>query len=294
MMAFFATRTDLALDRDASGRFLPWVIAVMVFMAMLALAGAMVLQRATAGWQRGIEGHLTVQIADQAGQPMAPRLAAAVKELQLVPGVVRAVPLDRAAVELLLAPWLGRENLTSDLPLPGLIDVEVAPGGIDVAAIGARLARTVPGAVVDDPKPWLDRVLRLADLLQILAGAVVLGIGLATVFMVIFATRAGLSSHREAIEVLHLIGARDGYIAGQFQRQTLRLALAGALPAGIAAAGSLIVLGVLAAGAGRGLLPTIGFGPLAWLALAALPVIAIVIATLSARFTVLGYLREML
>jgi hypothetical protein len=56
----------------------------------------------------------------------------------------------------------------------------------------------------------------------------------------------------------------------------------------------MLLLGILSAGAGRGLLPAIAFGPLAWTALAALPVIAVVVATFTARFTVLGYLREML
>jgi cell division transport system permease protein len=293
-MSLLGPKTDLALDRDASGRFLPWVIAVMVFLAMLALAGAIVLQSSSRKWQSGVEGHLTVQIAEMPGQPMAPRLAAAVRELQSTPGVLAATAIDRAGVEALLAPWLGRENMTGDLPLPGLIDVEVRPGALDLEALGARLAQRVPGATLDDPKPWLDRLLRLAAIFEIVAAGVVASIGLATTFMVIFATRAGLAAHREAIEVLHLIGAQDGYIAGQFQRQTLSLALAGAVPAGVVAAAVLLVIGLVAGGLDRSLLPAGTLGLYGWLALAILPVIAVVIATVTARLTVMGYLREML
>jgi len=285
--------TDLALSRDASGRFMPWVIAVMVFLAMLALAGAMAMHQAVAGWQRGIEGRLTVQIADVTGQAMAPRMAAAVRELRTVPGIVRAEPLSRSAVEALLAPWIGRENLGAELPLPGLIDVE-ASGGIDLKALNARLAATVPGATVDDPKPWLERLVRLARIVEGLGIGIVAGIGLATIAMVIFATRAGLAAHRDAIEVLHLIGARDAYIASQFQWQTLRLALWGGLPGGLFAALTLGLLGFLGAGLEAGILPALAFGPAGWGMLAGLPFIAIVVATVTARLAVMGALREML
>ena len=54
-------------------------------------------------------------------------------------------------------------------------------------------------------------------------------IGGAAVLTVIFTTRAGLAVHHAVVEVLHLIGARDGYIARQFQRQALRLALRGGI-----------------------------------------------------------------
>ena len=293
-MSLLAPRTDLALDRDASGRFLPWVIAVMVFMAMLSLAGSMVLQSSTRNWQSGIEGHLTVQVADLPGQPMAPRVAAVVRELQSTPGVVKATPIDRPGVEALLTPWLGKENVTAELPLPGLVDVEVTPGALDLEALGARLAQRVPGATLDDPKPWLDRLLRLARLLEVVAVSVVAGIGVATGFMVIFATRAGLAAHREAIEVLHLIGAQDGYIAGQFQRQTFALALTGAIPAGLVAVATLAGIGFVASGLDRSLLPAGTISLYGWLALALMPLVAVLIATVTARLTVIGYLREML
>ena len=292
-MSRFSPATDLALSRDASGRFMPWVIAVMVFLAMLSLAGALAMHQAVAGWQRGIEGRLTVQIAEIAGQPMAPRMAAALRELKAVPSVLKAEPLSRPAVEALLAPWIGRENLGPELPLPGLIDVE-ASGGIDLKALNARLAATVPGATIDDPKPWLERLVRLARIVEGLGVGIVAGIGLATVAMVIFATRAGLAAHRDAIEVLHLIGAHDSYIARQFQWQTFRLALWGAFPGGLLAALTLLVLGFLGAGLEAGILPALVFGPAIWLTLAALPATAVIVATATARLAVMGALRAML
>ena len=39
----FARRSDLPLDKDALSRFLPWLIAFMVFLAVMAMAGVLVL-----------------------------------------------------------------------------------------------------------------------------------------------------------------------------------------------------------------------------------------------------------
>ena len=74
----------------------------------------------------------------------------------------------------------------------------------------------VPGVIVDDHKIWLARLVDLVETLEALACTVLVFVILATIGTVIFTTKTGLAIHREAIEVLHLIGAQDSYIAGQF------------------------------------------------------------------------------
>src|SRR5262249_58840905 len=63
----------------------------------------------------------------------------------------------------------------------------------------------------------------------------------ATVLSVAFATRAAIATNRPVIEVLHLIGAKDSFIAAHFQRHFLQLGLKGGLIGG----GSAIALFVL-------------------------------------------------
>lgn len=297
----FQTRSDLQLEKDASSRFLPWVIAVMVFLAALALAGGLGLSSAVAGWDRSVEGRLTAQVGDVAGtsakgtDTREARVAAAVKLLAGTQGVKSARAMSRAEVNALLDPWLGKDNLSADLPIPTLIDVQLATGtSIDAGALAARLAQAVPGTRLDDHKTWLMPLVRLARVLQLLAVAIVLLVGLATVAMVVFATRAGLAVHRDVIEVLHLIGAHDGYIARQFQRHTFRLALLGGIPGVLVAGGAILVLRGLSQGLQAALLPHVAIGPGGWAGLAAVPLIAVVLAVLTARFTVLGTLRRML
>src|SRR3546814_2134079 len=94
----------------------------MVFLAALALAGALALDGSIDGWRRGVSAKLTVQIADRPNQPMAPRVAKAIATLETIPGVRSAIAMPQKAVEALLEPWLGAEALQAGLPLPGLID----------------------------------------------------------------------------------------------------------------------------------------------------------------------------
>lgn len=286
--------SDLQLEADSGTRFLPWALAVMVFLAALALAGALSLGGSIEGWRRGVSSKLTVQIADRPGQPMQPRVDAAIALLRGVPGVQSVEALPKAAVEALLQPWLGRDALQADLPLPGLIDVTLAENAaLSVDALSARLQSAVPGARLDDPKPWLDRLVQLGRLLQSLGGGIVLLVGLAMAAMVIFATRAGLAARRDTIELLHLIGAEDGYIAKQFQRHVARQAIHGGT-AGIALAiAILLAIQFLAGGVGAGLLPGLALAWWHWLALLALPLAAAGLAIVTARLTVLGALRAM-
>lgn len=291
----FGRVSDLQLERDPSGRFLPWAVALMVFLATLALAAGMALHQAAQGFARGGGGHLTVQIAEDPSSAMASRVAKAVETLKSTPGIADALPQDRRTVERLLEPWLGRDAMVRDLPLPALIDVAVQPGvTIDIDAVSAKLQAAVPGARLDDPRPWLERLAKVASLLEAIALAIVAAIGGATVAMVVFATRAGLDAHREVIEVLHLIGARDRYIARQFQWHALILALKGSLPGLALAVGALIAIVQAAARLDSALLPDIRFDWMSWAALALSPPVALVLAAVTARWTVLAALRRML
>jgi cell division transport system permease protein len=291
----FRQRADLQLAADPAGRFLPSVMAVMVFLGTLSFAGAIVLDGAMQSWSRSIEGTLTVQVGDMKSPDSRARVAVAVELLKATPGVADAVPLDKAAVDHLLEPWLGRESLAADLPIPALIDVRlVRDAEIDTAALGTRLAQAVPGARLDDHKPWLAHMVRFARTLQWLAIGIVALVGLATVALVVFATRAGLAVHSEVIEVLHLIGARDGYIAGQFQRHTLRLAAGGAIVGLLLVGAVLLLLAGIAANLEAPLLPKLQFEARHWAMLAGIALAAVALATVTARITVMRTLKRMI
>jgi len=59
----FNQRTDLPLQKDPSNRFLPWLIAFMIYLATLATAGVMALDGLVSHWQAGVTQTLTVQLS---------------------------------------------------------------------------------------------------------------------------------------------------------------------------------------------------------------------------------------
>lgn len=295
----FRARLDLPLDRDGSGRFLPWIVALMVYLASLALAGTLIVRDAMMRWDRGLTGTLTVELPAASSGRDDGAVAAALAVLRGTPGVTRADAFDAKRTAALLEPWLGTAIDAADLPLPRLIDVQIEPrAGVDLAALKERLAGAVPGAELDDHGRWLNRVLHAALAIEIVAGMVVALVGLAAVLAVIFATRTGLAVHHGIVEVLHLIGARDGYIARQFEWHALRLGIKGGL-AGLLL-GVLTLVGIATAAAQVGalddavrVLPALSAPAIEWVLLLLLPVAAGLIAMLTARITVLRALKRL-
>ncbi len=292
----FARRSDLPLDKDALSRFLPWLIAFMVFLAVLAMAGVLVLNATAARWDRGITGTLTVQIVP-ADDPSKDddRLQKVLKILAETPEVDRFETLGDDKLLALLEPWLGTGAGVQDLPLPRLVDVELKPDAeLDVKALSRRVEARVPGVSIDDHSLWLERLVHLIRTVEGLASMILVLIALATVGTVVFTTRTGLAIHRNAIEILHFIGAQDSYVASQFAGRALTLGLKGGVAGLLLAAPTLWGIGVMARRMESGLLPDITLGPVHWAALAGLPVAVALIAMVTARLTVLKTLSRML
>ena len=291
----FGHRSELALDRDPLDRFLPWLIAFMVYLAVLALAGVLVINGTAGRWERGLGGTLTVQIAPADNTETAGvRLRSALDVLRATPEVVHAEPIPESRIAALLEPWLGKVDDALDLPLPQLIDVRLKPDGdLDADELAKRLAAAVPGAALDDHRVWLDRLLRLIHTVEVLAGLILALIGLVIAGTVVYATRSGLAVHMDAIEVLHLIGAQDSYVARQFSDRALALGLRGAAIGLLPGVATLIGIDLLAARLQGGPLPELTLAPAHWVILAVLPIAVAVIAMLTARLTVMRNLASM-
>lgn len=282
------------LGRDAPSRFLPWVFALMVYMAVLALAGVLILHSAVERWQRGEVDTLTVQLMPLEDASEDARIAKLRELLGGVEGVTGIRVVAQSETIDLIEHWLGTGNVPPDLPLPRLIDVDIAPGyGLDAESLALHLQASLPGVTVDDAKLWLDRLADLGRSLEYLAIAVVILIGLAAVATVIFTTRMGISIHRNVIELLHLIGARDGYVAAQFQRQAMTLGLRGGVLGIVFAAATLYGLRQVAGRLETPLAPDIPVANWAWVVLAAVPVATALIAMVTARLTALRELAKM-
>jgi cell division transport system permease protein len=292
-------RSDLPLDRDPAGGFLPWIVGMMVYLAALALAGAVLSGGLVERWRSDLADAVTVQVfpaaeEDGGAAAQAARVESAVRFLSVLPGIASAREVPQSEVLRLIEPWLGRGGIAEDLPLPALIAVELVPGvAVDLSAINLRLAEAVPGAVLEDHKPWLGDLSRLAQGIEILALVTVILVAFASVLTIVFVSRSALAQHQEVIQVLSLIGARDAYIAAQLQAYSFRLATLGAAFGVVLAVATVIAGGAMLGRAETGLLPLDPSFSWRWLLLL-LPVPAAgLIALGTTRATVLTQLRRM-
>jgi cell division transport system permease protein len=106
--------------------------------------------------------------------------------------------------------------------------VRVATGATpDFGQLGRALAQQVPSAAVDDHRGFVEHM-RSMGRAAFMGGLAVLALVLvATVLSVTFATRGAIATNRTVVEVLHLIGAKNTFIAQHFQRRFLGLGLQG-------------------------------------------------------------------
>jgi len=291
----FARRTVLPFESDESGRFLPWLIAFMVYLSVLATAGALIFNDLVRQWDKGVAETMTVQLPPSAGAATDDeRVLKALARLRTTAGVTSASSVSAEEVRALLEPWLGTAVDSDDLPLPRLISIEVDRStGVTAESVADALRGIVPGVSVDDHRQWLDGMIRTIQSAELIAALVLALIVLLTVATVVFTTRAGLGLHRETIEVLHLIGAQDSYIARQFATRALRLGFKGGL-IGLAFALPTLALFTLIGGTLQtGLLPDLSLSPRQWAGVLLLMPAVVIIAVITARVTVLRTLGRM-
>lgn len=294
---------ELGLRRAVADRILPFLVAAMAFLAALALSGWVGAASLARHWQEGAGAVLTVQVphpANAAAQGGGTRLARVLGLLTGTPGIAEARALTEDELGELLRPWLGAAAERLAIPLPAVIAVRLADARTDLAPLAARLEAAAPGTLTESHGVWIRRLSVLARSLQACAGLALLLVALVAAAVIAVATRAGLVARREAIEIVHGLGATDGYIAARFAARATLLAAAGGIAGAILALPILLTLATMAAPfAGLNApadspsnvltaLPT----PL-WLALPGLPAVAAAIGFLTAQATVRRWLRRL-
>lgn len=283
------------LDEAGGPGAMTGVMAVMLFLTVLAAAIGLGTAGAARLLDRQLAGRLTVQIV--IGEPGA-RDAAAARALAVLrsrPEVARVAPVDRTELARLLRPWLGADSADPELPVPALIDVDLRDTS-DAAAqrIADAVRRAEPAARVDRRERWMSPVGRFMRTLTLTALALVLLMASATAAVVVLAARAGLETHRATIEVMHMLGSTDVQVARLFQRRMARDAALGGGAGALAALGVVALLGDQVRALGSELLGGVALSTGEWVGLAALPLVFVLLATVAARWAVLRRLRRIL
>jgi len=297
MFAFTLTPASTLLPNSArTQRAMPLTIAVMTYLALIAVAGALAFHGVAHGWSSALGRRLTVQIMQVDAESRSRQANAVVRALRSDASVAEAERLAEPQLRALLEPWLGTGPILDDLPIPAMVDVTLARRDQgDMARLAQIVAAAAPDARIDTHAQWLGQVSRFTRSLQLVANIILALVAGALVSIVSLGVRAGLATQRESVELLHLMGAEDDQIAREFQRLYLGHGILGAGLGALAAGATLALMLWLApfpsASSGGGLLH---FGPGAWALLLATPALVAGLVTFTARLAVRRALQGML
>lgn len=275
---------------------IPWVIAILIALVVIAAAGGLALRNLAANARADLSSAVSVQVIEPNPDLRAERGAAAVKVLTRMEGVqsVRLVP--EAELVALLEPWLGEGATSNDVPIPALIDVELTGSAsrADITRIEAALAAQVPGARVDAQGDFLRPVYDALSAMQYLALGLIALVALATAAAVWLAARNAFAGARDTVEIMHLLGASEKQMSAVFLRDVLREAVFGALAGAGLGVGAVWLLGQQFAALDSGMVGSGGLGLTDWLVIAMIPLIGVLLALVTARITIALALRDML
>lgn len=296
---FSAMRGDRAAQLVPQARLagpIPWVIAIMIALTVIAAAGGMALSNLAENARSELAGGATVQIVEALPQERDRQARAALALLAQHPAVATVRRVPDAELERLLEPWLGVGADQEAVPIPALIDLSLRTQASEDQLDSMRrlVAEAAPAARIDAQSDWLKPVFAAISSLQWLAVMLIILLGLTSVAAVWLAARSALGTNRDTIEVVHLLGGTDSQIAQIFQRSVGFDATLGGtvgLAFGVAA---ILVLGHQFAGLDSGMVAGGGLSWINWLMLAAIPIAGVMIAMLTARLTVIRTLRRML
>ncbi|MEM1390199.1 MAG: cell division protein FtsX [Pseudomonadota bacterium] len=282
--------TPLLPISDAREAALFFVVGALCFLAALAALVSRGTYTAAEAWSAQVEGEITVILQDT-DRRSAETLSARIEGLA---GVQDARVLSREELNTLLEPSFGPGGMPEGLPLPQLIAV-MSDADADVKNEIMALAATAGlEAEVSAHSDYARDVRRALSILRLVALGAVALLAATAVSVIAFATHAALLARRDIVDVLHLSGAEDRFIASLFERRFWVLALkAGSVGALLALMTTALIV---FSGGARGeaaaqLLPQLSLDFVDLVILTLTPVLAGLSARAAAHITVMQSLK---
>lgn len=288
-----ARSTPLLPESDAREAALFFVVAALCFLAVLAALTARGTYTAAQAWSAQVEGEMTVRLTDTDRRGAD----AAASMISAMDGVTEARVLEEEELEELLAPSFGPGGIPDGIPLPLLIAVSADTDTSALAdTINESLRQGGYTGRAEAHSTYAAEVRKALATLRIAAIGMVVLLAMTAISVIAFATHAALLARKDIVDVLHLAGAEDGFIAHLFERRFWTLGLKAGSAGSVAALAvtALIVFSAQSAPASNELLPklSLDFWDLALLAIS--PVIGGLAARFAARLTVSHSLKSVL
>ncbi|MEM7666032.1 MAG: FtsX-like permease family protein [Pseudomonadota bacterium] len=284
------------LPQTRFGGPIPWVIAILIALVVVAAAGGLALRNLAENARADLSDAVTVQIVEANAGLRKDQAEAAAQALAGQPLVTSVRIVPEAELTELLEPWFGANAASEDLPVPALIDVQLSrrASAAEIDRLQTLLEDAAPGARVDAQSEWLRPVYEALAALQYLALALIALVAFATAAAVWLAARSAFANHRDTVEIIHLLGGTDRQVTGIFQRSVVRDAAFGAVVGLLLGLGAVWLLGQQFESLDSGMIAGGGLDWQDWLVIGAIPLAGIALALITGRITIALALRRML
>ncbi|PCJ00203.1 MAG: permease [Alphaproteobacteria bacterium] len=291
---------DLPLAQSEDSRFLVLLIALMSFLSVLACSGTFALNDMAARWSSGLENKVTIEIAVEtkdghllSNKTVRKETKKLAKGLKNNPMIKSLAVLSNAEIQELISPWIGDSLTLNDIPLPGLIAIELRnTNQKSLNTLKSDMLKLSKYARLETHHEWLGDLINFTRTLKNLSLFITLIIASVTIIAITAGIRTRLAIHQKEVCLLHAMGATDHYIARQFQRHAMILSLKGGLVGTVFGLVTTAIIIFLSSHSGTTLIPTIKISSAGLALLCLIPIIASTIATITSRFTVLRNLSK--
>ncbi len=225
---------DFNFKKDKTSRFITIIFGFLIYCMSITFMSGVFTFNLTDNWDKSLNGQLTVEFpAHSEGTNSTlteKQMDQILHLLQGTNGILRVRKLKDSDILKILEPWLDSTAIPDDFPFPVLFDVEVdRKTNVDLLDLTSKLTKIYQGVRIHNHANWYVSISKISKGLfgfSVLLSALIL---LTVCSTIIYIVKKALSSHKDVVKILQMIGARDKYIASQFKRYYLSVSLKGSL-----------------------------------------------------------------
>lgn len=294
-------KNDSFTEDEDSSVFMYVLTSIYMYLFIVVLAIVMTINSMASNWEKDIMGSITIQILPIEDENKHVDIKKTQTQtdnvlnfMENVSGVAQVRLLDKETVEKLLTPWLGNKVDISLLPIPQLLDIKLKNDAeINYDEITRGLHKVTPNASIDNHRLWLNKLLKFAASLRNIALAILLMVAVICAFSIYYSARTSLGINIESIEILHIIGANDDYIARHYARNYAKIGFFAGIIGLLIAVPCILLIGKYGLSTGSGLLNGAGLSGYAWALIMITPVFSFFYAMSTSYYTVRRTLEKM-
>lgn len=292
---------ELPLNKSEDAQFLTLLICLMSFLSVLSFSGTFALNNMTHRWSSGLENKVTIEISPETTDNQILPHDIVQKETQSLynklsnhPNIKQATLLGHEDIQNLISPWIGNDLTLADIPLPGLISIDLKnsdPQSIE--KLKNDISSYSQQAQLETHNEWFSDLMRFANTLKTLALIIALIVTATTVIAIVAGMKTRLIIHTKEIQLLHNMGAHDKYIARQLERHATKISLKGSCAGVLIGLIFSTIIAFISNQSGTPLIPSLTIGSFNIVGILCIPLMIALIAIISTRITVLRSLAKM-